>query len=96
MNGLGISALLVARLRGRERVPGIDEDIARRDAAVLRFALMLGVQLALFLGLTLAVGLRHWSSGSHEPRDGLGRSGNTAMGTNSAPAHYPLMPRPSA
>lgn len=58
MNGLGVSALLLAWLRGRQRVPGIDEDIGRRDAVVLRFALMLGVQLVLFLGLTLVVGLR--------------------------------------
>ncbi|MBY0329772.1 MAG: hypothetical protein K2X49_03765 [Acetobacteraceae bacterium] len=58
MNGLGVSALLLARLRGRQRVPGIDEDIGRRDAVVLRFALMLGVQLVLFLGLTLVGGLR--------------------------------------
>jgi hypothetical protein len=58
MNGLGVSALLIARLRGRHPVPGIDEDIARRDAAVLRFALMLAVQLVLLVGLTVAVGLR--------------------------------------
>lgn len=56
MNGLGVSAMLLAWLRGRERVPGIDEDIGRRDAVVLRFALMLVLQLALFLGVTLAAG----------------------------------------
>jgi hypothetical protein len=55
MNGFGFSALLVGML-GRHPVPGLDEDLARRDAAVLRLALLLGVQLLLFLGLTLAVG----------------------------------------
>ena len=49
-------ALLLARLRGRQQVPGIDADIARRDRVVLRFALMLGVPLLLYLGLTVAVG----------------------------------------
>ena len=56
MNGLGVSAMLLAWLRGRERVPGIDEDIARRDRVVLRFGLMLAVQLLLYLGLTVVVG----------------------------------------
>lgn len=55
MNGLSASALLLARLRRRHKVPGIDEDIGRRDAALLRFALLLAVQLVLFLGLTLVV-----------------------------------------
>lgn len=58
MNGLGVSALLLAWLRGRQRIPGIDEDIARRDAVVLRFALMLALQFVLFLGVTLAAGWR--------------------------------------
>jgi hypothetical protein len=56
VNGLGVSALLLAWMRGRQSVPGIDEDIARRDRVVLRFGLMLAVQLLLYLGLTLAVG----------------------------------------
>jgi hypothetical protein len=57
MNGLGFSAMLVGWLRGH-RVPGLDEDIARRDAAVFRLAVLLGLQLALFFGLTLAPALR--------------------------------------
>ena len=54
MNGFGVSALLIGALR-RPPVPGLDEDLGRRDALVRRVALMLGVQLLLFLGLTLAV-----------------------------------------
>ena len=54
MNGLGFSALLVGMLR-RPPVPGLDGDPARRDAALLRLAALLGLQLLLFLGLTLAV-----------------------------------------
>lgn len=52
MNGLSAAALLIGHLR-RPPVPGLDEDLARRDAAVQRLALMLLLQLALFLGLTL-------------------------------------------
>jgi hypothetical protein len=55
VNGLGVSALLLAWLRERERVPGIDEEIGRCDAAVLRLGLMLAVQLLLYLGLTFAL-----------------------------------------
>jgi hypothetical protein len=54
VNGLDFSALLVGMLR-RHPVPGLDEDLARRDAALRRLAALLGVQLVLFLGLTLAV-----------------------------------------
>ncbi len=54
MNGFGVSALLVGALR-RPKVPGLDEDIGRRDAAMRRLAVMLGVQLAMFLAVTLAV-----------------------------------------
>lgn len=54
MNGLTVSALLLSRLRGGHPVPGIDEDIGRRDAALLRLGLLLAVQLALFLRLTVA------------------------------------------
>ncbi len=54
MNGFGFSALLVGRL-GRHPVPGLDEDLARRDAAVRRLGVLAGLQLLLFLGLTLAV-----------------------------------------
>jgi hypothetical protein len=53
VNGLGLSALLIARLRGHA-VPGLDEDLARRDAALRRLAWVLGLELALFLGLTAA------------------------------------------
>jgi len=52
MNGLSAAALLIGHLRPPP-VPGLHEDLARRDAAVQRLALMLVVQLALFLGLTL-------------------------------------------
>lgn len=55
MNGLSVSALLLARLRGGHPVPGIDEDIGRRDAALRRLGLLLVAQLALFLVLTVAV-----------------------------------------
>lgn len=54
MNGLGFSALLVGMLR-RHPTPGLDEDLGRRDAALLRLAVLVGVQLILFLALTLAV-----------------------------------------
>ena len=54
MNGFGVSALLLGALR-RHKVPGLDEDIGRRDAALRRLAVMLGLQLALFLAVTLAV-----------------------------------------
>ncbi len=54
MNGLTVAALLIGRLRPPP-VPGLDEDLARRDAAVRRLGWLLAVQLALFLALTLAV-----------------------------------------
>jgi hypothetical protein len=52
MNGFGFSALLVGML-GRHPVPGLDEDLARRDAALLRFGVLAGLNLLLFVGLTL-------------------------------------------
>ncbi|MCB4822661.1 hypothetical protein [Roseicella aerolata] len=54
MHGFGFSALLVGML-GRHRVPGLDEDLARRDAALRRLGLLAGVNLVLFVALTLAV-----------------------------------------
>lgn len=54
MGGFGFSALLVGMLR-RHPVPGLDEDLARRDAALLRLGVLAGLNLLLFLGLTLAV-----------------------------------------
>lgn len=54
MNGFGFSALLIGSL-GRHRVPGLDEDLARREAGLRRLGLALAVQLLLFVGLTLAV-----------------------------------------
>ena len=39
----------------RHKVPGLDEDIGRRDAALRRLAVLLGIQLALYLAVTLAV-----------------------------------------
>lgn len=54
MNGFGVSALLVGALR-RHKVPGLDEDIGRRDAALRRLAVLLVIQLALYLAVTLAV-----------------------------------------
>ena len=54
MNGFGVSALLVGALR-RHKVPGLDEDIGRRDAALRRLAVLLGVQFVLYLAVTLAV-----------------------------------------
>lgn len=54
MSGFGVSALLVGMLR-RHPVPGLDEDIGRRDATLLRLSLALGAELLLFLALTLAV-----------------------------------------
>jgi hypothetical protein len=54
VNGLGFSVLLVGMLR-RHPTPGLDEDLARRDAALLRLAVLAGAQLVLLLVLTLAV-----------------------------------------
>jgi hypothetical protein len=54
VNGLSASALLIGWLR-RPPVPGLDEDLARRDAALLRLAVVLGAELLLFLALTVAV-----------------------------------------
>jgi hypothetical protein len=54
VNGFGVSALLIGALR-HHKVPGLDEDIGCRDAALRRLAVMLGAQLALFLAVTLAV-----------------------------------------
>jgi hypothetical protein len=54
MNGLSAAALIVARLRP-PGVPGLDEDLGRRDAALLRLGCVLAVQLVLFVALTLAV-----------------------------------------
>ena len=54
MNGFGFSALLVGMLR-RHPVPGLDEDLARRDAALRRLGVVAAIELLLFLGLTLAV-----------------------------------------
>ncbi|WP_270935190.1 hypothetical protein [Falsiroseomonas oryzae] len=54
MNGLSASALLISRLRPPP-VPGLDEDLARRDAAVLRLGCVLALQLLLLLVLTWAV-----------------------------------------
>jgi hypothetical protein len=54
VNGLSAAALIVARLRPPP-VPGLDEDLARRDAAVLRLGCVLAVQLVLFVVLTLVV-----------------------------------------
>ncbi len=54
MNGLSVSALLIGRLR-RPPVPGLDEDLSRRDRALARLGWLLAVQLVLFLGLTWAV-----------------------------------------
>ncbi|WP_165943630.1 hypothetical protein [Roseicella aquatilis] len=52
MNGFGFSALLVGML-GRHPVPGLDEDLARRDAALLRLGVLAGMNLVLFVVLTL-------------------------------------------
>ncbi|WP_158292293.1 hypothetical protein [Paracraurococcus ruber] len=54
MNSFGFSALLVGML-GRHPVPGLDEDLARRDTAIRRLGVLAGVNLLLFLALTLAV-----------------------------------------
>ena len=54
MNGFGVSALMLGAMR-RHKVPGLDEDIGRRDAAVRRLGVLLGVQLVLFLAVTIAV-----------------------------------------
>ena len=54
MNGFGLSALMLGAMR-RHKVPGLDEDIGRRDAALRRLAVLLAVQLALYLAVTLAV-----------------------------------------
>jgi hypothetical protein len=54
VNGLSAAALIVARLRPPP-VPGLDEDLARRDAAVLRLGCVLALQLALFVTLTWVV-----------------------------------------
>lgn len=54
MNGFGFSALLVGML-GRRRVPGLDEDLARRDAAVRRLGWVAAAELLLLLGLTWVV-----------------------------------------
>lgn len=54
MNGFGISALMLGAMR-RHKVPGLDEDIGRRDAALRRLAVLLGMQLALFLAVTIAI-----------------------------------------
>jgi hypothetical protein len=52
VNGFGFSALLVGML-GRHPVPGLDEDLSRRDAALRRLGMLAGVQLVLFVVLTL-------------------------------------------
>jgi len=54
VNGFGVSALMLGAMR-RHKVPGLDEDIGRRDAAVRRLGVLLGVQLVLFLAVTIAV-----------------------------------------
>ncbi len=54
MNGLSVAALLIGRLR-RPPVPGLDEDLSRRDAALARLGWLLAVQLALLLVLSWAV-----------------------------------------
>ena len=54
MNGFGAAALLVQHLHG-PAVPGIATDMARHHAALRRLTVMLGLQLALMLGLTLAL-----------------------------------------
>jgi hypothetical protein len=38
---------------GRRPVPGLDHDLARHEAALRRLAVMLGLNLLLFLALTL-------------------------------------------
>lgn len=55
MNGFGFSALLLGTLR-RHRVPGLDEDLDRRDAALLRLGVLAGLNLVLFVALTLLAG----------------------------------------
>jgi hypothetical protein len=57
MNGLGFSAMLISMLR-RPKVPGLDEDIACRDTTLRRFGWLLGLEVLLFAGLTLAALLR--------------------------------------
>jgi hypothetical protein len=52
MSGFGFSALLVGMLR-RHPIPGLDEDLARRDAALRRLGLLASLHLALLLALTL-------------------------------------------
>ncbi|WP_431268402.1 hypothetical protein [Dankookia sp. P2] len=54
MNGFGLSALMLGAMR-RHKVPGLDEDIGRRDAALRRLAVLLAIQLALFLAVTIAI-----------------------------------------
>ncbi|WP_165982571.1 hypothetical protein [Dankookia rubra] len=54
MSGFGLSALMLGAMR-RHKVPGLDEDIGRRDAALRRLAVLLGVQLVLFLAVTVAI-----------------------------------------
>jgi hypothetical protein len=54
MNAFGFSALLVGWLCGHP-VPGVDEDWSRTEARVMRLAVVLLAQLALFLGLTVVV-----------------------------------------
>jgi hypothetical protein len=54
MHTFGFSALLLGMLR-RHRIPGIDDDIARRDEAVRRLGGLLCIQLLLLVVLSVVV-----------------------------------------